>query len=280
MRILVTGRANSGSWKIRGEQLGNAIGARVELNANNPKGFDIAIVVKRPRADALARLAQRGVPWVWDTVDAWPQPEGNLWDRERCMNWLRNEVASTKPRAIVAATEAMAKDCAGFGVPVTTVPHHARPGLAMNPVRAQVRTVGYEGGEQYLGPWRDVLERECKRRGWQFVINPRNLADLDIVVAIRAQDGYAPRHWKSNVKMANAQGSGTPCILNRERGYLERCNGNAFLADNETELSIMLDALAPHDVRLRYSRELFAGTPSLDEVAKTYLAWLHTLELR
>lgn len=278
MRILVTGRSSSGSWRIRGEQLGAAIGAHVELNANNPKGFDLAIVVKRPRIDVLARLAQRGVPWVWDIVDAYPQPDGNEWGREQCMSWLRAEVANTKPRAIVAATEAMAADCAEFKLPVLTLPHHARPGLARNPIRAVVKTVGYEGGENYLGIWRERLERECAARGWRFVVNPASLADLDIVVAVRAQTGYAPRHWKSNVKAANAQGSGTPCILNRERGYLERTNGTAyFWADSEVEMKQRLDALTPHDVRAAYSRELLSATPRLDVIAQSYLSWLLTL---
>jgi len=140
-----------------------------------------------------------------------------------------------------------------------------------------IRAVGYEGGEQYLGRWRDVLEDECKIRGWHFVINPSSLAFLDIVVAVRAQDGYAPKTWKSNVKLANAQGTGTPCILNRERGYLEKLNGSGFWADNRTELSVMLEALRPHCVRAKFSHELLTQAPLLPDVAARYRAWLEQL---
>jgi hypothetical protein len=278
MKVLVTGRGGStGSWAIRGEQIGRAIGATVEANANCVKGFDLAVVVKRPRADMLSRLRQRGVPVVWDVVDSWPQPDGNLWDRERCLGWLRREVYTVRPAAIVAATQAMAADCEEFGVPVMALPHHARPGIEMNPIRPAVRTVGYEGGEQYLGRWRETLERECARRGWAFTVNPCRLADVDIVVAVREQDGYAARHWKSGVKLANAQGSGTPCVLSRECGYAETACGAEAWADSAEEMSEALDALAPWQTRHSVSKALRSHRPGIDDLAKRYSSWLSSL---
>lgn len=277
MKLLVTGRGASGSFKIRGEQLGAAIGADVIPNASNLKGYDLAIIVKRPRADQLERIRQRGVPLVLDIVDAWPQPEGNEWDEKQCHRWLANEIANTRPQALVAATAAMATDCGRFGLPVLHLPHHARPGLQRNPVRASVRTVGYEGGPQYIERWSRVVEPQCRRRGWGFVVNPPSLAALDIVLALRDQTGYAPRHWKSAVKLANAQGSGTPCVLGRESGYTEQLNGTAFWADNETELAAMFDALEPWPARKRFADELYAGTPHLAQIAERYRAWLEAL---
>lgn len=256
-------------------QLGAAIGATVEPNATKPKGYDLAVIVKRGPPDLLHRLRQVGVPIVWDVVDAWGQPAGNWWDREQCLTWLRSKVAEVNPVGIVAATQAMADDCAEFGLPVLALPHHARPGQKRNPLRETVRTVGYEGGEAYLGRWRGVLERECAARGWAFWVNPPALADLDIVVALREADGYAPRKWKSGIKMANAQGSGTPCITNREAGYLETASPGEVFADTEAELRAGLDALTPIEARRRQVAQY--RPPMLDAIAATYLQWLRAL---
>lgn len=277
MKLLVTGRPTKGSWPIRGVQLGNAIGAHVEENANSVKGYDAAIIVKRPRADLLERLRQRGVPVIWDIVDAWPQPEGNTWYKDQCEAWLRNEVETVKPKAIVAATEAMAEDCKSFGVPVFSLPHHARPGLKINPIREHVQTVGYEGGPQYLGWWQGAIERACAARGWRFVVNPEHLADLDIVLALRHCQGYAATRWKSGVKLANAQGSGTPCVVNRECGYLETRSGGERWATDENELRQALDYLTPHAARKLVQRTFLDHTLPLEIIAARYLKWLRAL---
>lgn len=273
MNILMTGSGRSGSWLIRGEQLGPAIGAKVQSRAIDIAAFDAAVVVKRPTPDLVQRIHRAGVPLIWDIVDAWPQPEGNRWDRVECMAWLRGKVAELKPAAIVAATHCMACDCEEFGVPVLWLPHHARPGLERNPIREKVRKVGYEGGN-YLGAWRQVLESECSKRGWSFEVNPPSLSELDIVVAMREVDGYAPQNWKSNVKLANAQGSGTPCVLNSEAGYHEtQCFAEQW-ADGPEELSRAFDSLTTHEARKNAGAKLFEAAPRLEKIAKDYRAWL------
>ena len=275
MHVLITGRGTSGSWQIRGNQLGCAIGADVRPLALDVAPYDLAVLVKRPDADLLERLRRAGTPIVWDLVDAWPQPAGNDWDEKRCRSWLEETVARIRPAGIVAATEQMARDCERFRVPVLWLPHHARPGLRMNPIRP-VKVVGYEGGEQYLGRWRADLEAECARRGWTFVVNPQEVAELDIVVALRDCAGYAPRHWKSNVKLANAQGSGTPVICNREAGYLEMRCGAEQWADTPEELAEALDALTCSQTRLAAARRLKDAAPSLESIATRYLEWLRS----
>lgn len=277
MKILVTGSGSSGSWVIRGQQLGAAIGAVVEPRAVNVKGYDLAVVVKRPPADLVLRLQAARVPVVWDVVDSWPQPAGNTWCERACKEWLVERVAFIKPAAIVAATDAMARDCAVFGVPVLWLPHHVRPGLGVNPIRERVVNVGYEGGAQYLGDWLPVLERACADRGWMFHVKPHSLTDLDIVVALRDQKGYAPRHWKSGVKLSNAQGSGTPIICNREMGYLETATWAEEFADTKEEVLAALDRLAPHAVRVERSARLLGGALRLEAVAAKYMAWLRSL---
>jgi len=275
MNVLVTGNGTSGSWAIRGVQLGEAIGATVMPRALDVAPYDLAVVVKRAPADVLVRLQRAQVPIVWDVVDAWPQPEGNRWSRETCIGWLRGQMGKFRPVGIVAATLAMAEDCMEFGVPVLALAHHARPGLQRNPIRETVRTVGYEGAEQYISNWRPFIESECQRRGWAFVVNPENLADLDIVVALRDADGYAPRHWKSNVKLANAQGSATPFVGCREAGYQERAIGNAEKwADTPQEMRAAFDALTPQSERRRASNWMLAVAPTLEQVAARYSEWL------
>lgn len=273
MKLLVTGKGTSGSWQIRGVQLGQAIGATVVPNAAGARGYDAAILVKRPSAALLRAVS--GVPLIWDVVDSYPQPAGNGWDESQCKTWLRGMVREIKPAGIVAATEAMREDCAEFGIPVLALPHHARPRLRTNPIR-ELRVVGYEGNEDYLGRWREILETECRARGLKFVVNPAELAEVDIVVALRDSYGYAPRHWKSGVKLANAQGSGTPMICGRECGYLETQSGAERWADTADELRAALDWLAPREVRWDVSRRLQAAAPTLDAIAATYSAWLQS----
>lgn len=279
MRILITGRGTSGSWQIRGVQLGEAIGADVKPKAS-AAAYDLSVLVKRPpdetqRSDTATRL-------VWDVVDAWPQPRGNLWSRGECLMWLTEQMHALCPRAVVAATKAMAADLREVwpSMPVLALPHHARPGLDQNPIRERVEVVGYEGSLRHLGVWADWLRLECARRGWRFAANTGRLADCDIVVAVRQDTGYAPRNWKSNVKLANAQGSGTPIVMAREAGYIETASGfedAEQFADTQAEFVAAFDRLEPHAARLKASALMHAAAPSLESVAQTYRQWLSAL---
>lgn len=278
MNILITGRGTSGSFQIRGHQLGEAIGATVLPKAIDIGPFDLAVVVKRPEPDLVRRIHAADVPLVWDIVDAWPQPQGNAWTRDECVAWLRQQVQQIRPAGIVAATEAMAADCAEFGVPVLILPHHARPGQAINPIREQVRTVAYQGGEQYIQQWGRVVAEACARRGLTWLVNPDALDEADILVAVRDQSAYAPRCWKSNVKLANAQGTGTPIICSREAGYLETAAGGVLFVDEPAEFGAALDWLLPQSTRRAYSTSLLASAPSLESIAARYRAWLQALK--
>lgn len=275
--ILFTGRGSSGSWAIRGEQLGRALCGNVCPAPDAIPPCDLAVLVKRPSTGLVDRLHAAKVPIAWDIVDSWPQPHGNDWDRDTCMTWLRQTVAAIRPAALVAATEQMARDCEEFGLPLIALRHHARPKQEINPVRERVRRVGYEGSPSYLGPWRHSMERACKARGWDFVVNPPQLADLDIVVALRHAVGYAAREWKSGVKLANAQGSGTPCILNRAAGYTETASGAEKWADGIGEMNEALDALTSRKARAAAACTLNRAAPLLPVVSKEYGIWLQQL---
>lgn len=275
--ILFTGRGTSGSFQIRGVQLGGALRGNICPAPSVIPPCDLAVLVKRPSAGLVDRLHAAGVPVAWDIVDSWPQPDGNDWDRAACLAWLRRQVETIRPAALVAATKQMAIDCEEFGLPLIALRHHARPKQEVNPIRESVRRVGYEGASHYLGPWRERMERACKSRGWEFVVNPPQLADLDIVVALRHAAGYAAREWKSNVKLANAQGSATPCILNRAAGYTETASGGEKWADTMGEMDAALDALTPHKVRRSVASTLHRAAPLLPEISDEYGAWLGQL---
>lgn len=277
MKVLVTGRGTSGSWAIRGEQLGRAIGADVIPQALDVGGYDLAVLVKRPHGDLVQRLRRMDVPIVWDVVDAYPQPAGNSWNQGQCMAWLAEQVAHIRPAGIVAATRAMADDCAQFGIPVLALPHHAWEGQGTCVIQREVRVIGYQGGGQYLGRWRPFLQAQCARRGWRWMENPPSVAAMDIVIAVRDADGYAPRRWKSNVKLANAQGCGTPFIGGREAGYLETASGGELWADTDREMVEALDALTSMAARVDASARLSAAKPKLPKIAQTYADWLRGL---
>jgi hypothetical protein len=273
-QILVTGNGKSGSWKIRGEQLGEAIGAAVTPTPKHIAGLDRVVVVKHYMHPAIHEARRAAVPVILDVVDAWQSRLGNDRGRAASKAWLDDVMTLARPRGIVAATRAMATDCESYGLPVLALPHHARPGMEPNPIRPEVRRVGYEGSEKYLGWWRAAIADECAKRGWEFVINPPQLAEVDIVLAVRDEGGYPARHWKSNVKLANAQGSGTPVVVNREMGYLETASGVEHWADDIGELRLAFDALTSHEARLHAHRRLREATITLAQVAKTYRGWL------
>jgi hypothetical protein len=278
MNIVVTGRGKAGSWLIRGEQLGRAAGADVMPMAIDVARYDVVVLVKGARGDLVNRIHAGGAALVWDIVDAWPQPEGNLWGRAECLSWLREQIRILRPQAVIAATRRQADDVAevcGKSLPVRAIHHHFRPGLKRTEIRERIGVVAYEGSLRHLGVWRERLERVCRLRGADVVINPASLTDADVVVALREADGYAARNWKSNVKLANAQGSGTPVICVPESGYLETA-GTAFPLWAETDLDLLqaLDHLAPRETRQAYSDALFANRIKLATVAREYREFL------
>lgn len=277
MNVLITGKGTGGSFAIRGEQLGRAIGATVQPNALDVAAFDLVVLVKRAPPGLVERVRAARVPLVFDIVDAWPQPVGNTWDRQACMQWLRQQVQQMRPAAIVAATRAMAADCAEFGLPVLALPHHAWEGQGTCVIGSKVRRVGYQGGLGYLGNWGDFMRAECERRCWEWVVNPPSVAALDIVVALREAGGYAPRNWKSNVKLANAQGCGVPFIGNREAGYIETASGFEQWAETPSEMMEALDALVGQDARMAAAEGMTVAAPRLKDIAQTYRTWLESL---
>lgn len=268
MRLLVTGRGGSGSWKIRGDQLGAALGAVVRPNASfsDCADADAIVVVKRVPDDLLGAIRKSGRPWAYDIVDAYPQPACSEWGKRQSIDWLRNHIGHLRPDVVIWPNARM-RDDAGMAGPV--VYHHHRAGIATNPIRDRIQSIGYEGAEAYLDGWMPEIKAQCRLRGWRFVVNPKHLADVDIVLAVRGGQwcGYPQQHWKSNVKLANAHGSGTPFIGLSECGYMETAAGGEEFVRSPKDLGDAFDALSPVVVRRQISDGFRRCAITLDAAA-------------
>ena len=276
MKMLVTGTGRSGSWQVRGEQLGRAIGARVMPMAGpaDVRKADIVVVVKR--APEITRAAIADHPRVvWDVVDAWPQPRGTFYREDQAKAWLQQSLAAMKPFAVVWPTRRMESDAAWPG-PQRVVRHHGWERYRPRDIDGPIKVVGYEGDPRYLGQWRDVLQRACTARGWQFQVNG-DLQQADIGVALRDGDCYAAKHWKSNCKLANLQRLGIPALCSMESGYLETASGGESWITHRQQVESAMDALADPDTREQRAAAMRACHIPLEQVAADYRWWLGAL---
>ena len=280
MKLLFTGRGGAGSWTVRGEQLGAACGGKVKANASRRycEEADLIIVVKRTPDELLEAVRASGKPWVYDVVDCYPQPMASLWKANEAASWVRQRLEQLKPSAVIWPNHRMGQDCS-VDLPSMVLPHHYRPGIEKNPIRDRVKKVGYEGASHYLQDWGPDIEKECEKRGWQFVVNPSKLADVDIVVAVRGGmwSGYVPRHWKSNVKLANCHGSGTPFIGQQECGYMETESGAEYWLEEKSGLGMCFDWLTPRATRQQVQDRFLRNAYSVDKAAEDLKAFLHGL---
>lgn len=278
MRVLITGKGTSGSWKIRGEQLGPAMGAQVVPMASieDCRAADVILVVKRAPDALLQNIRASGRPWIYDVVDAYPQPACGTWGEMESKAWLKEHLARLKPDAVIYPSERMSKDAGGGKV----LYHHHRPGIQRNPIRKEIKRIGYEGAPSYVDGWRKAIDAQCARIGAEFVINPVNMADVDVVLALRDKNhaGYPQRMWKSNVKLANAHGSGTPFIGMPEPGYQETASGCEYWATDGEELGRALDWLAPQTTRKHVSEKFLKSAITVQQVAEQCRCWIEALK--
>jgi len=269
--MIVTGKGSGGSWQIRGEQLGSAMGAKVipKASVEECNEADLIYMVKNPCDGIISRRGKAKL--IWDIVDHWPQPEGNAWGRDQLVSHVMKTAEIIKADYLIASTEQMAND---LGTPYW-LRHHGRIYVNQNPVRERVRAVGYEGCPKYLGRWFSIIGRECEKRKWTFVVNPRCLTECDIVVALRdyPHKGYGTDAWKSNVKLQNAQNSGTPIICNREAGYLETKSGGEVFVDTVDEMEKALDYLTMQSARLNAAALMRRQTYCAIDAARDFSKW-------
>lgn len=276
MNLVFTGKGSSGSWQIRGVQLARQLGAHCNSGRLDGSPADCIVLVKRVSSELLAQIRRMDVPWAWDVVDAYPQPAAYGWAKAEAARWFRAEIERLQPTGVIWPTRRMREDC-DTGLPGLVLSHHHRPGIAPNPVRETIKVVAYEGSADYLGRWRARIERECAVRGWEFRVNPGTLADCDIVLAMRDGGGYVCEHWKSGVKLANAHGSGTPFIGQRECGYLENAAGSEVWCDGK-DIGQALDSLVDVTIRRQIAEQFRKRAFTVEQAAdmlKEFVIGLH-----
>lgn len=275
--VVVTGCANSGSWSIRGQQLGGAIGATVAplADLSTLRSGDLIVVAKRFGGNLLDRVRASGKPWVLDFVDGWPQPRGNAWSEEQARPWLQQRLRDLNPFAVVFATGQMLRDSDWEG-PTLVLPHHAWPKYARASWSDKVHRVGYEGQPGFLGRWRTILNEECAKRGWEFVENG-DLSTCQIGVALRDVSGYPPGAWKANTKLANIQALGLPALVSPEQGYRDFGSSGQIEISEDDDVGVAFDRLADPRIRAEMGEAAFTATPRLATIAERYRTWLASL---
>ncbi len=279
MNVLIIG-SGAGSWTMRGLQLGAAIGARVTSwpTSDDLSWSDVAVIVKRAGRQFADAVRRAEVPIVWDALDFWRQPDDHALTDAASWDLLGRELEAIRPALTIGATEAMA--AASDGVYLA---HHGRLGLAPTPPRETVQMVAYDGDARYLGRWQAVLDVECRRRGWTFVVNPPDLAAVDLLVAFRdgPYDGWMPRHWKSGVKLVNAIRAGRPVIGQASAAWSD-LQPIGTQVETVDDLPDALDAWEPWGSRDRvYADSLArAGDYSVEAIGRYYLEQLRRVARR
>ena len=284
MKILFvsSGGKERGSFTVRGRQLAAAMGAESSWNPTwrQIDSADLVVVVKSVSDLVLDMLRERRKPWVWDILDAYKQPEQSQMPESEARAWLSARIETLKPRAVVCTTSKMQEDI-WLGNPTIETeifPHHgwARP---LNPIREKASIVGYEGRLTYLEGWLPAINSACINAGLGFALSPPEPRVVDILVAVRGGqwDGYPSRAWKSNVKLANAQITGTPIICQRTAAYEEFSNGGVQWVEKPEDFTAALEALMPYAVRKRASEMLLKDAIRVEDVARTYRKWLENL---
>ena len=242
------------------------------------RAADAIVAVKRLHPYQLEDIRQSGKPWALDVVDLYPQPACTDWDRDTAIKWVRDHIATLSPTAVIWPNKQMREDCC-TGLPNIVLPHHYRPKAPINPIREDVRVVGYEGSPNYISEWLEPLTKACAARGWTFIVNPQYLAEVDIVVAFRGREfnGYAQHHWKSNVKLANAHGTGTPFIGPSECGYMETATGLEEWANSPSDLDDCLDRLSGEYHRQQVQKAFLSNRYSVNDAARELSAFMESL---
>lgn len=288
-RVCFLGYEHLGSWKIRGEQIAEQKKdwlATSEITEKLLDEFEIFCVVKylKPGWGEILKKHKKIV--IIDVVDGWKQPADNA----RVKN-LRHAQRLFRKRwrkwkfvdAFIFPTMAMREDLHTL-VPLSSVIyHHFRPGMKINPVRPDVRSIGYEGSPEFLDNWRGILEKYCSECNIDFSINPNSLSSVDIGIAARGNehDCYLTRRYKSNVKLANFYGSGTPCAVQYDQdAYHETDCGAVRFFQNENDLVTVLDLLREnYETRKRIHEEFIRASHDYDvrRIADQYERFFETV---
>lgn len=226
----------------------------------------------------VARAKKLNKPIVFDILDSWAQPEEGMTctDLQKARQLFSRMWSAIDADGYVFPTKSMRDDLGTLVEKSLTIYHHFKPNIPVNPLREKVLTIGYEGND-YLGEWKPFIEKVAASRGVKFVINPDSYKDLDIVVMARggAHGNFLSHRYKSNVKLANAYGSGTPALVHfKELSAQETDNGDVlFFSDVPGSFERQLDKLLLDFELRRYVHERFMATSSrfhINDVANQF----------
>lgn len=268
-----------GSYEMRGRQMA---AMRDEWSSEWADGcypVDIFLMVKKQ--DSRARGGRRV---VLDIVDPWPQKPHNaergavIKDARMAVRWFvghfRRMQRVVPIHSYIFPNKRLRKALKKHVPHSRTIYHHYHPTIPVNPIREEMRVVGYWGNKDFLGEWLEKISVVCKKMKLQFVVNPDNIGDVDVMVAARGgvYNNFMNRSYKSNVKLANCYGSGTPCVMNPEEAYIETANSEVLFFTTERELAEGLEELRPVKTRRRVHEAhiLSSNEYSVENIAKQY----------
>ena len=104
-------------------------------------------------------------------------------------------------------------------------------------------------------------------------------ADVISIVAMQYLPCADVPGGSSNVKLANAQGSGTPIIAQMDAGYLEHGYLDAPVCwiTKPDGIAEWLKILAPQSMRQEISKRLLAQAYTVEDAARDYAKFLESL---
>ncbi len=286
MRLLFTGKTESGTFIMRGQQIAAqhpSWRAALGITANELHGFDAVVVVKEVLPDVLATIKLYGIPLIYDAVDFWEQPKGLFRRRSAAQQLTRADDARAyfrpffqqlNPNLTICVTQEMSKVLADLVSHTEVIYHHSDPRLPIAEAYRQVsrseseKRVLYFGKRRFLKEWGRTARRACAANGAELVaqnVTKRTFghpAAADAMLAVRGgRDGcWLSRSWKSNVKAATAARLGLPLVAWPEASYLETAP-NALWFTNESEL---VDA-----IRVALAAERHEHTPQGFDVERS-----------
>jgi hypothetical protein len=270
INVCFTSRSSAGAWQIRGQQIAAMRSNWTAINKPTDKDLeqsDLICLVKKPDHSIIERARQMGKPIVFDIVDSWAQPEDGLryTNAEKARELFSRAWRNINADGYIFPTRSMQEDLGLLVEKKVTIYHHYWPQIQRNPIRERVAVVGYEGAA-YLGDWLPRIEKACADRGIKFVANPSDYACLDIVILVRGgpHGNFLSRHYKSNVKLANAIGSGTPVLAHfEEMSVHDTDTGDVlFFTDQPGSFDRQLDRLVNnHGLRMKIQQKFLEAAP-------------------
>lgn len=264
INVCFTSRSSAGAWQIRGQQIASMRSNWRAINkptTQDLRDSDLICFVKKPDSRVLDKARKYGKPIVFDIVDSWAQPDdGNSYrDILAAKGFFAQAWKRVRADGYIFPTHTMEKQLGGLVPCGATIYHHYWPHIKKNPIRDTVRKVGYEGAD-YLGEWRSRIEDVCAHHGLEFVVNPSEYTDLDIVIIARGgvHANFLSSNYKSNVKLANAYGSGTPVLahISEMSVHDTDCGDVMFFSDAPGSLERQLRRLiSNYSLRLSIHQE-------------------------